>query len=121
MFLSSPRKVIIFVGSKEDEKVLLEAMLPGQPIGGVYSVKKHSPHTPKNQTHLHVFKKNNQIFAINYDGSAHDKSHGVEIPREVAAGLRRCFPNVVIPANNIIESIDISSVTDYDEFEILFG
>jgi hypothetical protein len=56
------------------------------------------------QEHLHIYCRNNQIFALNKDGTAHDKSHGVTIPNKVAKALKTIFPNFNIPDNNLIES-----------------
>ena len=73
-------------------------------IGRGYSVEKHSPHTSENQYHLHLYRKQNQLLAINKDGTAHDQSHGLEIPKYPLGYLRKNFPEFDIPENGIIES-----------------
>ena len=86
--------------------VLDEAQHRGTPLGGQYSAQLHHAHTPQGQQHLHVYAKNNQLFALNIDGKAHDRSHGVQIPNNVADAIRSRFPNFVIPQNNYIEHAD---------------
>lgn len=83
---------------------LLEAKFKGKPIGGTYSVQKHTAHVPNTLKHYHVYNKGNEIFAININGTAHDKSHGVRIPNKVADFLRSV--NVNVPQNQIIEWLD---------------
>lgn len=80
-----------------------EAQHKGHPLGGKYSAQLHPPHGGQGQQHIHVYARNNQLFALNIDGTAHDKSHGVQIPNKVAAAIRQHFPSFTIPANNLIE------------------
>lgn len=86
-----------------------EARHRGEHLRGPYSVIKHPPHAG-GQYHLHIYNKNNEIFAINKDGTAHDQSHGHHIPNKVANALRSRFPDYRIPSNNFIESSDMSIV-----------
>ncbi len=103
--LESGQFTIFIYGNVEEPAILLqEARHRGISLAGPYSVDKHSPHTSKNDYYLHVYLKNNQIFAINKDGTAHDCSHGCEIPRVAADSLRAMFPDYKFPDNNIIES-----------------
>ena len=76
-----------------------------RPLTGVYLYDKHTPHTTPGQYHLHVYLKQNEIFAINWDGSAHDQSHQKVIPGRVFNALKAKFPNLILPPNRIIESI----------------
>lgn len=84
--------------------MLTEAQRKGLPIGGQYSAQLHKAHTPGGKQHLHVYAKNNQLFALNMDGSAHDASHGTKIPNKVAKGIQNKFPEFTLPPNNVIES-----------------
>lgn len=86
------------------KKIIDEARHRGEPLTKTYSTIKHPPHTLKGKSHLHVYCKNNQLFAINIDGSAHDQSHGVIIPKKVAKVIRQKFPDFKLPADNYIES-----------------
>lgn len=96
---------------------ITEAQHRGVPLAGPYSVIKHKPHIDGGQYHLHLYHKQNQLFAINKDGTAHDKSHGYQIPNKVADALRKQFPDFVLPRHNIIESVnDLTAV----EIEILY-
>jgi len=84
---------------------LKEARHKAIPLSGPYSAYLDSPHILHGQKHVHVYYKNNQIFALNIDGSAHDKSHGVKIPGKVAKVLSDVLPNFEFPKDNIIESL----------------
>ncbi len=94
----------IYFSDVNTENRLYEAGQNGQPIIGPYSLILHRPYIPAGMTHLHIYNRQNQIIAINKDGTAHDRSHGVEIPHRVADALRRRFPDWNIPDNNIIGS-----------------
>jgi hypothetical protein len=85
------------------KQMLNEANHRGIPLVGTYSYQKHNSHGAAGQYHLHLYNRNNQIFAINKDGTAHDASHKAEIPNVVADALRQKFPDWTIPDNNIIE------------------
>lgn len=96
----------IYSGGGEAQRLLTEAKHRGIPLGGQYSAQRHGPHTPKGQHHLHVYAKNNELFAINKDGTAHDDSHGAQIPSKVHRSLRNLFPDYNIPSNGFLESAD---------------
>jgi hypothetical protein len=99
----------------QPDELLLEAQYRGLPIGGRYSARKDSAHSPSGQVHLHLFAKNNQLAAINIDGTSHDGSNGFPLPTRAADGIRKHFPQFRIPPNNVIEDAptDIQSlVTD---------
>ena len=72
---------------------LLEADGRGTPIGGPYSVQYHTAHTNPGHNHIHVYCKQNQLFALNANGSAHDRSHGITIPNKVVRGIQKYFPD----------------------------
>lgn len=93
---------ILFLPSESG--VLEEAKHCGTPLGGQYSAQLHKAHTSDGQCHLHVYAKNNQLFALNVDGSAHDQSHGARIPNKVASAITRQFPQFTLPNDNLIES-----------------
>lgn len=98
--------------------MITEARHRGQPLAGKYSVQKHPPHTQPGQHHLHLYAKNNHLFAINKDGTAHDQSHGVRIPNKVADELKKQFPDFSIPLDNMIESADMKLAAILVEIEI---
>ena len=99
--------ICLYPSSITEKCGIEEAIHRGKPLRGPYSVIRHSPHVDNAQYHLHVYKKNKQLFAINIDGTAHDQSHGCRIPKKVADELRRRFPDYCIPRNNFIESAGI--------------
>ncbi len=98
----------LFVHSDDPDmdELLTEARHRGKPLTGPYSAIRHKAHTPVGQDHLHVYKKQNEIFAINQDSSGHDASHRVGIPNAAAKAIRQQYPNWILPANNFIENID---------------
>jgi hypothetical protein len=90
--------------------MLNEAKHKGVPLHGPYSVQKHSAHVQPGERHVHVYLKNNQLFALNMDsGTAHDQSHGIPIPNKVADALRQKFPDITLPPNNFIESASLTA------------
>ncbi len=74
--------------------------------GRGYSTLFHRGHVPGAQDHVHVSRHNNQLFAINVDGTAHDRSHGAVIPKYMAKALQDTYSGIVIPPNRLIENID---------------
>lgn len=93
---------ILFDTNKRN--LLTEAKDKGVPLGGHYSAKLHHAHFSKGQKHIHVFSRNNQLFSLNIDGSAHDDSHGITIPKRVAKGIEKKFPDFEIPPGCFIET-----------------
>jgi len=83
---------------------LLEAHYRSKPIGGTYSADFHTAHINPGLDHLHIYCKNTMHFAMNIDGTAHDRSHGTRIPNKVADGIRRYFPQFKLPPDNFIEA-----------------
>lgn len=99
---------------------LVEAKQKGTPLGGKYSAQFHRAHSPVGQDHIHVYEKNNQLFAMNVDGKAHDKSHGVRIPNIVATAIVQKFPMFNVPDDKLIESAPEEIMHLFRE-QILFG
>ena len=58
---------------------------------------------PGNQKHMHIYVKQNEVFAINVDGTAHDGYHNVKIPDEIAPFIQS--KGITLPPNNIIECL----------------
>ena len=102
-FESDGYVVHIWLDSKELQGIN-EAKHKGNPLGGSYSAQLHQAHSSVGQKHLHVYSKNNQLFSLNKDGSAHDQSHGARIPNKVASAIKTQFSAFTLPKNNIIES-----------------
>jgi len=94
---------------------LEEARHRGVPIGGVYSADLHKARIPSGQDHLHIYARQNHLFAINKDGTAHDRSHGAHIPNRVADAIKQNFPDFVLPKDNLIESAPSDVQLDYIE------
>ena len=96
--------VSLYFGVSLPQRLLTEARDRGINLTGPYSYLKHSPHIPQGQQHLHIYRKSNQLFSINRDGSAHDKNHGFRIPNKVVDALKTAFPDWIIPKDQMIES-----------------
>jgi hypothetical protein len=100
--------LITILYSTQSSRMLNEAKTKGLPVGGPYSIQFHSAHSPVGMSHLHAYERNNQLFALNLDGTAHDKSHGTRIPNRVASAISHYFPDFQLPQDNIIESAPIA-------------
>ncbi len=91
--------------SEDIVELLNEARYKGKPIGGTYYAIEHKPKVPPNAPpHYHFYDRNNHLFAINKDGSAHDASHGYKINNTIANFLKNV--GYILPPDNIIESIN---------------
>ncbi len=65
---------------------------------------------PTTQNHLHIFKKGNQIIAMNQDGSPHDNAGGL-IPKSIFPDLKKTFPEWNWPSNRLVESENLTVKT----------
>ena len=97
--------IIFFENSLE---LLTEAMQKGKKLVNDYTYIINKGNVDPNFKHIHVYKKGKQIFAMNIDGTAHDKSHKTKIPNKVADAIRKKHPEFLIPKDNFIENLDIS-------------
>lgn len=95
---------IIYILFDRRESAIFEEANRRGTLGGQFSYKLDNQHAPVGQEHIHVYKNENQIFAMNIDGTAHDRSHGIRIPNKVAKGIKQKLPGFKLPANNFIES-----------------
>ncbi len=76
-------------------------------LGKGYSAEKHPAHVPGCREHLHVYRRRNQLFALNVDGSAHDDSHGTTIPKHVVTMMGRHFPEFNVPRDGKIAAFEL--------------
>ncbi|MGK0184298.1 MAG: hypothetical protein ACI9R3_000064 [Verrucomicrobiales bacterium] len=84
-------------------KISEDAILPiGDSYDGIYYARKHSPHTPEGQHHLHLYSKGNQIAELNIDGSTHDDWHGKRLPSKVQKGIKTHFPGFKVPKDGML-------------------
>jgi len=97
--------LVILIAKDETVQLLTEAQYRGKPLGGPYSALEHKP--PYGKNHIHVYLRNNEIFALNSDGTAHDGYHGIPIPKRVANAIPTFFPSYQLPPKNLIENFDI--------------
>lgn len=106
--------VFLYCSDLDSRLLLHEAERRGIALGGPWAAQYHRAHTTPGQNHIHVYYRNNQVFALNRDGTAHDRSHGVRIPNRVADAIRYHFPDIQLPPDNIIECATLE-----DEAELL--
>ena len=79
-------------------------------LGKHYTGRIDKAHDPKTgQEHIHVYVKGKELFAMNRDGTAHDRSHKYQIPNVVAKEIKKQFPHFTLPADNFIEWPDEDS------------
>lgn len=88
------------------DRPLQEARHKGKPLVGPYSARFERAHASYVQDHLHVFHRNNEIFAINKDGTAHDQSHQTHIPNKVASAIQKQYRQINLPDDGLIESVE---------------
>jgi hypothetical protein len=110
---------IIHELDKSSQELLFEAKHKGNKIVGQYSAIQHQPHNPTGEYHLHVYKKENEIFSINKSGRAHDGYSGTRIPNDVYKALCTKFPDWNFPKTQIIESLDYTLILDKSMMETL--
>ncbi len=74
-----------------------------------YKVRKDSPHNSPGQHHIHVYpekKKYGKRFAINEDGTQHDRKGPVDIHRKIYDWLEKNAEGFPLPPNRTLEMID---------------
>ena len=105
----------------DSERLLKESGGNWKAINGPYRYRIDGPHDPvTGQRHLHVYKKNNELFSLNWDGTGHDNSRGSEIPNKVYDHLKSKHPDLKLPDNRIIESINLGRpILKFSEFILL--
>lgn len=92
----------------DSERLLKESGGNWKEIKGPYRYRIDGPHdATTGQRHIHVYKKNSELFSLNWDGSGHDNSRGSEIPAKVYDHLAAAHPDLPLPPSRIIESISL--------------
>ena len=86
-------------------RLLLNEAKPYIELGKGRAILHHKAHILNTQDHLHFRVKGTNIAAINKDGSAHDKSHGIKLQKWATDGARKHYPDFNIPTDGLIESI----------------
>lgn len=90
----------------DDAARLSEAKRGRTEIGGPYTARLDRPVPPETRADLHVFVKNRELFAMYSDGTRKHGKAGLRIPNRIAAGIRRNFPDFVIPDDQILEVVE---------------
>jgi hypothetical protein len=86
-------------------RLLLNEAKPYVDLGHGRAILHHKAHIPSTQDHLHFRVQGTNIAAINKDGSAHDKSHGLTLQKWATDGAKKHYPDFHIPKDGLIESI----------------
>ena len=86
-------------------RLLLNEAKPYVDLGKGRAILHHKAHIPNTLDHLHFRVHGTNIAAINKDGSAHDKSHGVTLQKWATDGAKKHYPDFHIPKAGLIESI----------------
>ena len=104
-FIFEVEEYVVHVHADDAEGIhALNEAKKAEKLVGQYTMRVDSAHAPAGQKHVHVYIKRKQQFAMNADGTAHDKSHGMQLSNNVANGLRQRLPDFKIPPYNFIEA-----------------
>ena len=74
-------------------------------LGKGRSVRFDRAHVPGGQDHLHFLQKGNNLFALNRDGTAHDRSHGIQMAKWTMDYIKTNHPEWTVPKNGLIEAM----------------
>lgn len=74
-------------------------------LGKGRSLMFHKAHDGQGQDHVHFCVKKAKVYAINQDGTAHDRSHGVKMQRWALDGLEKNYPEFKRPKDGLIEAL----------------
>lgn len=102
--IEAESEVIHILFDNRVESFLNEAKTKGIPVGGPYSIRFDKVPVNMGDDHIHAYERNNELFALNVGGTAHDNSHGVRIPNRLAKAINKYFPGIKLPKDNLIES-----------------
>lgn len=74
-------------------------------LGKGRSIMFHKAHVPGGQDHVHFRVKGSSIAAVNADGTAHDRSHGIKLQRWALDGAKTHYPHIKMPKDGLIEQL----------------
>ena len=69
-----------------------------------YTGRIDTPDPSVGQRHIHLYARGKELFSVNKDGSAHDRSHGKPIPKHLHQPLRNL--GFKIPPGGLIEDCE---------------
>jgi hypothetical protein len=111
---------ITLVGDVSITALLTEHKQYGQIPKTTYTWRYDSGNTnTKTQDHIHVYLKGNEVFAINRNGTGHDKSKGLKMQLSTK---QKYFLNTIgfaVPQNGILEFVDLEKTKKYQAYTIL--
>jgi hypothetical protein len=74
-----------------------------------YAMRFDRGHVPGAEDHIHFFRWENELYAINRNGSGHDGNHGTPMHNYAVKKAKALFPDFSWPDDNIIEGVDTAS------------
>ena len=78
-------------------------------LGQGKAVRFDRAHVPGSQDHLHFLQNGKNLFALNRDGTAHDKSHGVQMANWAVDYVKTQYPDWTLPKDGLIESVLVTA------------
>ncbi|WP_157678479.1 hypothetical protein [Mesorhizobium sp. WSM1497] len=84
--------------------LLMEAK-PYVDLGKGRRIMYHTAHIPDGQDHLHFVVNGKKIAAVNRDGTAHDRSHGIQLQKWALKGAKANYPYMKMPPDGLIENL----------------
>ena len=108
---SNAEKLVIYHFDQDDPvaestvRSLLNEQHPRVDLGKGRSIIFHRAHIPSTEDHLHFLVKGAKIAAINQSGTAHDRSHGVQLQRWALDGMQQYYPDFKLPPDGLIEAL----------------
>jgi hypothetical protein len=98
-----------FDASDHDARRLVEEVLTeakkSVDLGQGKCIIHHKAHIPDGQDHLHFEVRGRTVYAVNKDGTAHDRSHGKTMQRWALDGAAAHYPTFKMPPGGLIEEI----------------
>ena len=96
-------------------QALLAEARPSVDLGKGRSIIFHRANVPGVQDHLHFRVRGANIAAVNKDGTAHDRSHGVQLQRWAIDGAKEHYPGIKVPKSGLIEALADSGIQTLTE------
>ena len=90
-------------------RLILNEEKPSADLGQGRRILFHKAHVPNTQAHIHFQVKGANIAAVNKDGSAHDRSHGIQLQKWAIDGMTNHYPNFNSPKKGIIEKLIVKT------------
>lgn len=101
------------------KQIICEASGNWKNLEGPYRCRVDQAHDAgTGQRHIHLYKRDNQFLAFNWDGSGRDGLSG-RIPTKVFDALQCRFPDLGLPDDRVIESMNLTRMIKFSQFFVL--